>query len=53
MPGSQSVIFYGMRVLIEGHKNYLKVWFLMNSQPTFLLLNLFLTQLNGHIINIT
>ena len=28
----------------KGHKNYFKGWCLMNSQPTFLFFNLFLTQ---------
>ena len=33
---SLGVICYKRRVLSEGHKNYLKDWCLMNSQPLFL-----------------
>ena len=43
-----SVICYDRWVLCEGHKNYLKDWCLMNSQPTFL----FLTYLNLWIMTI-
>ena len=39
---SLGVIYYDRWVLSEGHKNYFKDWFLMNSQSTFL----FLTYLN-------
>ena len=35
---------------VKVHTKELKDWCLMNSQPTFLILTLFLTQLNGHII---
>ena len=36
-----SVICHDTWVLSEGHKNYLKDWCLMNSQPTFLVLTSF------------
>ena len=41
---SLSVICSERWIVIKGHKNYVQDWCLMNSQPTFLFFNLFLTQ---------
>ena len=38
---SLGVICYDRWLLSEGHKNYFKDWFLMNSRSTFLFFNLF------------
>ena len=47
---SLGVICYDRCILSEGHKNYFKVWCLMNSQPTFLFL-MYLNLMNyDHVI---
>ena len=47
---SQGVICYDRWDLREGHKNYFKDWFLMNSQPTFLFITCYNSMNYGHII---
>ena len=47
---SLGVICYDRWVLSEGHKNYFKDWFLMNSQPTFLFLTILNLMNYGHVI---